>query len=237
MALPESLSITNPGAETGDLTGWTTVGPPTAVGTSYGVDPRTGSYQFTGAAAATSEQNQDLDISGSANLTAIDAGAVSFVFAAWQAGWASGLNTDEGRLYIEFYDGTMTIIGARTTGDYLNVQGDYIERNLFGMVPALTRTIRIGVEYNRLYGSSCEVFFDDLTVDLEDPAARVTQEFAEVLTVTPGDARVSQEFVEALVVTPGDARVSQMFVEVIRSVADVPISGAGGSIIMVVSTG
>lgn len=225
MALPESLSITNPGAETGDMTGWTTSGnPPVAVASDGTVVPYAGSYMFFGSAGAFGDQYHDIDISGSANLAAVDAGAVALEFKAWQTGWSAASDLDEGRLWVEFYDSTPTIIGSRVSGDYLTLTWpDWQQRLLGRFLPALTRKIRIGLDYSRVgAGTNANAYFDSLTADLVDFV---------------NEARVTQEFVEALVVRPGDARVTQEFVEVLRSIADVPVSGGGGSIITVIATG
>lgn len=240
MALPEALTITNAGAESGDLSGWTTSGPPAAVASDTNVLPHGGSYMFYGGVSmASSDMYQDIDISGSSNLTAVDAGVVALAYKAWQTGWDTAGDLDEGRLWVEFYDNVMAIIGSRTSLDYETYMWPvWQERELGVGVPANTRTIRIGLDYNRVSGSNLNNYFDDLTADLVDAQARVTQEHVEALVVIPGDARVTQQHVDVLFVEPGDARVTQQHVEVIRSVTEIAPPGvAGAPIITIISSG
>ena len=158
------LTIVNPGAETGDTTGWTTSGGFTvrsdASGTTPG--PYEGTYFFFGG-LSTSASNAYQDIDLSTYSSGIDAGNAS-VSVDWYQSSNSG--SDRGNIELEFYDGSSTLVGsdagpgltaplgwtARTTGDVA--------------VPTGTRTVRIIMDAVRSAGTQNNADFDALTANL-----------------------------------------------------------------------
>lgn len=156
-----SMSVTNPGGESGSTTGWTNeVGTLRASQTTP--DPFVGSWYLEGGAAeADTKARQDLavDVGDEAE---IDASNMSVQLRWWQI---SGDTLDDGQMTIRFLDGGDAQIGSETFASLIS-PATWVERVLRISVPALTRKVRIAVHSVRNNGSENTAGFDEITVRL-----------------------------------------------------------------------
>jgi len=165
--------LTNPGAESGDLTGWTT-DDATAVraiqsrGQSTGtVYPHSGDWFFDftgrslGVGAATLALWQDADIA--AYATDIDAGRLYVSGAVYlqteDASYLTG--ADSARLSIEYLDGTGSSLGSLTTGWVQSPNLTWVQYELSGLLPTTAREIRFDLEGLKGETTYLNAFFDD----------------------------------------------------------------------------
>ena len=168
---PRELTIVNPGAETGDMTGWNHTD--MVVKTSG----RSGSYRFVGGDVANCSAWQDISVP--TDMTSqIDNGEIMFKFSGWRNGFSG--DSDRGRITITYLDGTDSTIGTKLYHQYEWASSGYQEQVLTNVAPSGARKVRIGFEGTRTGGSECSVYYDDFTLF----ALKKEQE----LTVTNGDA-------------------------------------------------
>ena len=165
--------LTNPGAENGDLTGWTTDDATTvraiqsltqSTGTVY---PHSGDWFFDftgrslGVGAATLALWQDADIA--AYATDIDAGRLYVSGAVYlqteDASYLTG--ADYARLSIEYLDGTGGSLGGLTTGWVQSPNLTWAQYELSGLVPTTAREIRFDLEGLKGETTYVNAFFDD----------------------------------------------------------------------------
>lgn len=153
------LPITNAGAETGDLTGWTNSGMSVL---SADPNPKEGSYYFSGGTVGSSNAYQDFVVPAEAE-TDIDAGRGFMNFSWWQTSLAA---QDQGNVEIDFLDGTDTLISGDTGSGLLAVSPDHVwlERTYDDLaIPANTRKIRVRMVTNRTSGTNNDAYFDQLS--------------------------------------------------------------------------
>lgn len=166
----EALSLTNPGAETQDMTGWTTSGGFTTRTGAAGETP--GAYEGThyfygGSATAGSSASQDVDVSGYS--AQIDAGNVALLIS-WQQSHYSG--NDEGNIQVEFLDASKALIGIDLGPGASAHTGGWDHRRAGPTVmPVNTRTARILMKAKRYAGSNNDAYFDDLKAAVFFPGA------------------------------------------------------------------
>jgi hypothetical protein len=169
-----AMTLTNPGAESGNITGWTaesgtmvaqtteTAGTPTNV-----VGPRTGSYYFRMGANVTVTAYQDVAVDAG-DHTLIDAGKA----VAWGGGYTNGYDqdNDEGQLEIECRSSGGVVL-ATLTGGYgsgygvgggVGTDGGWRRTDVVGAIPANTRTLRFRLRGRRAAGTQNNAYFDDL---------------------------------------------------------------------------
>lgn len=156
------LTLTNPGAETGDTTGWTMVGggftSTTANPSGHVMTPIYGSHAFTATANASPKMYQTMDLSSFA--TAIDAGTVEAKLSAFAADtYTVGENP---YVYIEFRDASNAVRSIVTTPAQPRTIGQGIWRYLeiAGPIPPLTRSMNIYLWASRADGTANNVAFD-----------------------------------------------------------------------------
>lgn len=159
---PTPLAITNPGAETGDTTGWTSttgtlgvLGSPTL--------PHTGSYYFTGGSGnATTIAHQDIAVPTGLE-SAVDAGTISADLSWWQNSFAGN---DQGKMQLQFFDGSMVQQGSTVNG-VLAAPVSWTNYSLAStVVPATTRTLRIIQVMVRNAGAYNDAYIDDISLSL-----------------------------------------------------------------------
>jgi hypothetical protein len=164
---PYALTITNPGAETGNTSGWTNVTSTFGVRTTGtgGLASHSGGWYFIATAnGATAENYQDIALDSSL-YTDIDAGILRLRFEGWHAG--SNSDTDNGRLTVKFLDVSSAAIGGERAQPSLHTGAAWVKRTLLVLVPPNTRTIRIGTKGTRVTGTALDSYWDDFAAQLE----------------------------------------------------------------------
>ena len=158
---PYALTLTNPGAETGDLTGWTV--DTGALSAAVSANARTGTHAFYPGATASFTAHQDVTLPSDV-LSDVDAGLVRVEAAAWQ--WDTISGTDSAYIGIECLDGSSTVLASATSTPISDAQQVWMQRSLNLPVPDGTRTIRYKLGGTRTGGSTLDCLFDDLTLQL-----------------------------------------------------------------------
>ena len=157
-----NLDIVNPGAETGDTTGWTNETGAIAV-RSASPDPNEGSFYFTGGVVALSEAYQDVPFPSSW-LTDIDAGRV-----ACKLIWAqnSFAGADDGRMGIEFLDDSSPDTDRQSFGFIRYATNiaptEWTQRTIRHRVPPGARYVRMRMRMERDSGTNNDCYIDSIT--------------------------------------------------------------------------
>lgn len=167
---PLALAITNPGGETGDMTGWSaiqgqTLGTVASGGTDRDQDPadRTGTYHFVAAAsAATSWWGQTIAVPASA-IQDVDAGILDFEGEVYEQGWSG--DGDLGGLAVECLDASANWIAGRYTT--LVDGANWTKLTASIPIPSGTRSLRISVRGYRVQGNQISAYFDDFAARLK----------------------------------------------------------------------
>jgi hypothetical protein len=221
-----TLTLTNPGAETGDTTGWTSRsgGVPGVVSSPV----HAGSWAFVSTlSGATAKWDQQVAVPTGLETT-VDAGTAYAQGRVWMVGSAG--DTDNAALYLEFYaaDGT-TLLGTFQTA--AQDPASYTQVKITTSIPKLSRFIRIGTTGTRVTGTDLSVYFDDFELDMSDSGAvdfapyyaRATAISAEVLRSGLPASRVTAFSAEVLRSGLPAARVTSVGIELLRSISNAPI--------------
>lgn len=177
---PYVISLVNPGAESGNATGWTSSsGRPlwTAKNLTGGSNPPTiqeGSYYFHASNALNPIMHQDVDVS--AYAAAIDAGLVVPELTLYFA--TSYVWNDLFSFRLIALDGTNTIITSVAHDNLATDETYWIYQDLNLLLPSGTRKLRIEVEAKYSIGvdiyNSSWAWFDNVTLTLYDNTRRIT---------------------------------------------------------------
>lgn len=162
------LTITNPGAETGDLTGWTSELGAFAASAPY-VTPYRGSYTFWAGNVAESIISQEIDLlANGVPAAGIDAGTLIINFSAFQASFNTG--GDKGQLQVRFKNSGKTVLSTITNPlkQALPSLHFWEKRNLLGLIPANTRYVDLVLRAVRTEGTSNDGDFDDASAYVID---------------------------------------------------------------------
>lgn len=161
-----NITLTNPGAEVGAITGWTVDSGSLAVvnnGDIVGLDAQAGTRFFSGGSVAASEAHQDVALTPSAVI----AGQV-LKLEWFQATGAAGSTASMG---IEFYDDTATIIGTEQTIPEMAPATalTWERRKLEVAVPDNAVTARLIQHYTRVgAGPALDAYIDSITLNSVD---------------------------------------------------------------------
>lgn len=156
------LTLTNPGAETGDTTGWTDVSGTLSVRTAT-PPPYAGGYYFRSGSSTTNEGYTTASIPAEF-YTDVDAGIIFLELSWWQRHYDALY--DPMAMGIAFYDSTPSLI-SRTDADETQVGWEaWVNRTLALAVPSTTRSIRIYYTATRTQGTTTDAYFDDVAVNL-----------------------------------------------------------------------
>jgi len=158
------LTLANPGAETGDTTGWTQSGGGFTATTSnpsgHTMTPIEGTRAFTATANGSPKMSQTISLSGYASQ--IDAGVVSAKLIAYACDtYSIGENPI---IYMEWLNAS----GVKHSAVYSPLQvrsigtGAWRSIEVVGKVPPLTRSMVIYVWSDRVDGTNNNTSFDDI---------------------------------------------------------------------------
>lgn len=164
--------LTNPGAETGDLTGWTIGGPGTPIvdnGTfDSGISPHSGTYDFTGRTGASDTLTQTVSLTGAEGLTAaqIDSGQGLAEISFWEQGLSQGTPSDNASVTVAFYDSSGANLGEFATPTIDSHSGDWQQYIGSAPVPVGSRSASYAMNFVRNSGSDLDAFVDDNSLAL-----------------------------------------------------------------------
>jgi uncharacterized protein (TIGR03437 family) len=158
--------LTNPGAETGDLTGWTAGGPgaPIVDDGSFdpGIDPNSGKYDFCGYSEDSSTLSQTVSILVSGITPGlVDSGTLLANLSFWEQGLDQGDPSDDASVQLTFVDGSGAAISSVTSpiiDSHLSEWQNYI--NTYP-IPTGTRSIQYTMQFIRNEGTDLDAFIDD----------------------------------------------------------------------------
>jgi hypothetical protein len=173
--------LTNPGAETGNLTGWYAAygAPPAAAlgassyfGASSGNSPHSGRYMFFGGATPNNYLTQTVSLSTVSQITLadVDAGLLTANYSFWYADKNGGAGS-LGRITLSFYDGNKNLIVSNVPlevkGTTVNYGGGvtsvpwFNETGTFA-IPPDTRTINYTMDFNGTTSQNSGVIDDNI---------------------------------------------------------------------------
>lgn len=164
---PVTIPLTNPGAEVGDTTGWTSVGlvakwvPRTDVGSGY-PGPKSGSWYFSGGNNNSPAMYQDADVS--AYATDIDAGNVKASLAFWIAGFNG--YADHMSVFLRALDGANAVISSVSLTELYAPDAAWLYQELGMLLPNGARKIRVEIAANRTEGVDNDCNIDDMALTL-----------------------------------------------------------------------
>jgi hypothetical protein len=168
------LALVNPGAETGDSTGWTN-----ELGAALVADntheslaaAHSGTFFFrTPSSGATDyRDSQTVEVSGWAH--AIDQGSASARGRAWVAETGSGV--DDGRVSLIFLDAEDTELGSEEPAYAALTPLTWELREAEAAIPVGTRKIKICLDAHR-DSLPCSIAFDDVTLEI-NPGNALTE--------------------------------------------------------------
>ncbi len=168
--------LLNPGAETGDLTGWTVGGPSTAFvdngSFDPGINPHTGSFDFVGGGGGTSGASgsltQNVSIASLPGITPalIDAGGTDAAISFWEQGLNQGDSSDHAFVTLTFRDASNNPISSISSPSIDSHDLAWQEFSGSFPIPAETRSIDYSMEFVREVGSDLDGFVDDNNLDV-----------------------------------------------------------------------
>jgi len=148
---PITLTVVNPGAETGDTTGWTNAVGSLAV-RSASPAPYAGSYYFDGGDNAETKAYQDIDLlSDGLSAYVIDAGDFHLLVEWYQASYEV---SDQAQVYVEYYTSGMSLISSASIGlGAVSPALTWGYRYMRSQVPATARYVRMYLHIYRVTGT------------------------------------------------------------------------------------
>ena len=153
-------TLTNPGGETGDTTGWTNETGDIGVRSST-PSPHTGSYYFDAGANLDTLASQEVDLAGDGvSTTEIDAEILTFVFGGY---CASYVEDDQGALQVRFKDAAKDTIETHAIALWAVAPNQtWKPREVSATIPATTRYVDVIIQAHRTAGTNNDAYFDDL---------------------------------------------------------------------------
>ena len=166
-----NVMLTNPGAETGNVSGWTT-----EVGTGMTVRaaspfPHTGNWYFTGGGNLQTIARQRVVIAAATGLTTAEIDALAASNSLWARvdWWQSNYdNNDPGSMGIRMLNGTPSELSLSYSGLVTIVTGsvlggnDWIMRGHVAPVPSGARNTDALIRTDRTAGTNSDSYFDDI---------------------------------------------------------------------------
>jgi len=173
--------LTNPGAETGSIAGWTVGGtsnPSVDNGVfDPGINPHTGNWAFFGHTGASGTLSQTLSLTGISGITnaLIDSGTLMANLSLWAQGLNQGTRSDDSSITLIFLDGSSSVLSSISTPEidshnltWQNYMNSYT-------VPVSTRSITYTMTFIRHVGNDNDSFIDDNSLTLGTAASSVPE--------------------------------------------------------------
>ena len=151
--------LVNPGAETGDITGWQSV-------SGFGVSSAypyayEGSYYFRDGTSASGDLYQVVDLTPYYSSGELDSGDLEIAAGGYQRSYDRTIE-DEGVVSLDFLDASDQVIDG-VSGDPVDAVA-WTLTDLRALIPPLTRKVRLNFLATRLYGTNLEAFLDSAFV-------------------------------------------------------------------------
>jgi len=185
--------LTNPGAETGDLTGWTVSGN-TGAGVDSGsfdpgINPYDGSYDFYGGLGngyplGTLSQTVSI-VTGGVTTSLINTGTLTANVSYWEQSLNQGAPSDEAYIQLTFLNGSNGVISTVAMPGVYSIGGwtNYTEGFL---IPVDTQSIEYSMEFQLEKGTNIDSFVDDNNLTIDGLGTAVTPEPSPLVTVLLG---------------------------------------------------
>ena len=192
--------LTNPGAETGDLTGWTQggVSTPGVDNGAFdpGINPHSGTWDFYGHTGGngTLSQTQSILVNG---ITAgqIDAGGLFANVTFWEQGLNQGTPSDDAFISLVFLNGSSSVISTVNTMTIDSHLGAWTSDAENFAIPTGTRSITYVMNFIRNQGGDNDSFIDDNSLTISSSAVQGTPEPSTMALVLTGlAAAVARRF-------------------------------------------
>jgi|SRR5580704_12657863 hypothetical protein len=190
--------LINPGAEDGNLTGWT-AGGDTGAGVDNGsfdpgINPYQGSYDFYGGVGngnplGTLSQTDSI-LTGSVTTSLIDTGTLFADISFWVQSLDQGAPSDEAFVQLTFLNGSNGVIGTIDTpafysiGVWTNYSNDYA-------IPVGTRSIDYTMEFQLEKGINIDSFVDNNVLEISGGPITATPEPSMFIVTFVGIALLS----------------------------------------------
>jgi hypothetical protein len=162
-----SLTLTNPDAESGNITGWTLrSGNGAAYSSAELWAARSGTYGFKFNTHATTNLSgaHDTQVTIPAEyLDDIDNG----FFVVHGSCWKRTTDSYSSKLYVECYDASLVLLDREE--DPYTSEAAFTQKTISFAIPPLTRYIRLGAAYSRTSGGTSQ--WDDFTLVISDDPA------------------------------------------------------------------
>lgn len=177
--------LTNPGAELGNLTGWTASAAPGASGAPEvdngtapaGIQPHNGSYDFYGDdSGAFGDLYQSISLVGTQGITAadIDTGNLLATASYWEQGLDEGsVFNDHAEISLEFYNGITNFTHIVSVDSH---NGSWQQGTGTFTIPAGTRSINYTIAFFRNENAAIDAFVDDNSLTIVSPSISAVPE-------------------------------------------------------------
>ena len=159
--------LTNPGAETGSISGWTVGGtsnPSVDKGTfDVGINPHTGSFDFYGHTGRTGTLSQIVSLIGVQGITQADVntGDLSAIVSFWEQGLNQATTSDDARIQLEFLGAGNADLGIVNTSTIDSHNGTWTQGTGSFLIPVGTQKIEYTMDFIRHVGTDNDSFIDD----------------------------------------------------------------------------
>lgn len=183
---PVVLSLSNPGAETGDASGWTAASGGSLWVSSNAITPSwpptidSGSRYFTAGDVANARMYQDVDVSSYA--TAIDAG---LVVAEFDCKFCTIENySDYLSIFLRALDSSNAVISsvAQEELNTRDLSDGWFLQDLNFLLPSGTRKIRVEIHATRVSGTKNDVHVDSMNLTLYGSTRRITPTYGSPIS-------------------------------------------------------
>ncbi|MFC5551325.1 PEP-CTERM sorting domain-containing protein [Massilia aerilata] len=155
--------LTNGGAETGNLLGWTVggVSNPRVDGGSFdpGINPRTGGYMFSGYSGAWGTLTQNVLLPGFGQMRQV---AVSF----WEQGLDQDIPSDDAYVSLTYRTHSGSVISSVSTATVDSHDGVWTQYQGIFDVPLLAWSVDYTMYFHRNFGLDLDSFIDDNSLTL-----------------------------------------------------------------------